>query len=144
MRAGRVVGGGAAAELSAERIAELMVGRALAPVHARASAAPGAPRLEVRGLAVADDRGLEAVRGISFEVRGGEVVGIAGVEGNGQHELIECLAGLRRARAGEVRIDGHDITGRTPRQRFAAGLGHIPADRLHRGLVPEMTLTENL
>jgi simple sugar transport system ATP-binding protein len=77
-------------------------------------------------------------------VRGGEIVGIAGVEGNGQHELVECLAGLRPPARGEIVIAGHRCSGRSAREHLAAGLAHIPSDRLRRALVPEMTLAENL
>src|SRR5439155_1891426 len=91
-----------------------------------------------------DDRGLPAVRDLTFRVRGGEIVGIAGVEGNGQHELVEALAGLRSPRRGAIRIGGRPVSGRSPREHRAAGLSHVPSDRLKRGLVPEMTLAENL
>jgi simple sugar transport system ATP-binding protein len=86
----------------------------------------------VRDLVVRDDRGLDAVRGLALDVRAGEIVGIAGVEGNGQHELIEAIAGLRRATAGTIEVADD------------AGLAHVPSDRLHRGLVPPMSLAENL
>src|SRR2546427_3225005 len=143
MRAGRVVGEGPAEALSVEGIAELMVGRPVATALTRADRLPGAPELEARELRVRDDRGLEAVRGVSFAVRAGEIVGIAGVEGNGQHELVECLAGLRPAAGGDVRIGG--VRPRpNARAHLEAGLAHIPSDRLKRGLVPEMTLAENL
>jgi ABC-type uncharacterized transport system ATPase subunit len=144
MRAGRVVGGGEVASLSIERMAELMVGRPLAPLHARSGRPPGEPELEVRALRVRDARGLEAVRGISLAVRAGEIVGIAGVEGNGQHELVECLAGLRAPLAGEIRVGGRRCARHSPRAHFEAGLAHIPSDRLRRGLVSEMSLAENL
>jgi ABC-type uncharacterized transport system ATPase subunit len=144
MRAGRVVGGGRTADLSTEQIAERMVGHPLAPLHPRAERPPGAAALEARGLEVADERGLTAVKGVSFAVRAGEIVGIAGVEGNGQHELVECLAGLRAPRAGEVWIAGRRCSGRSAREHHEAGLSHIPSDRLRRGLVPEMSLAENL
>ncbi len=144
MRAGRVVGGGAAATLSVERMAELMVGHVPPPLDQRLARAPGEPVLEARDLVVHDARGLPAVRGVSLEVRAGEIVGVAGVEGNGQHELVECLAGLRAAHTGTVRIAGRDVTGRSTRAHAEAGLAHIPADRLRRGLVAEMTSAENL
>ncbi len=144
MRAGRVVGGGPIAEYPVERLAELMVGRPIPPLRPRGPAGRGQPLLEVRDLEVLDERGLEAVRRISFAVRAGEIVGLAGVEGNGQHELVECLAGLRRARRGTIFVGGRDCTALGARGRFAAGLAHIPSDRLRRGLVPDMTLAENL
>ena len=144
MRAGRVVGGGPADSLTTERIAELMVGRPVSLALTRAARAPGAEALAAHDLVVRDERGLDAVRGVSFAVREGEIVGIAGVEGNGQHELVECLAGLKPAAGGEVRIGGAAPKGHGARAHLAAGLAHIPSDRLHRGLVPEMTLAENL
>ena len=144
MRAGRVVGGGPIAELTQERLAELMVGHVPAPLAERANLVPGAPRIEASDLEVLDDRRLPAVRGVSFAVRAGEIVGLAGVEGNGQHELIESLAGLRAPVRGSIRIGGHAVSGRSAREHRAAGLAHIPSDRLRRGLVPEMTLAENL
>ncbi|MEK7823742.1 MAG: ABC transporter ATP-binding protein [Candidatus Eisenbacteria bacterium] len=144
MRDGRVVGGGEAASLTTEAIAELMVGRPLAGLRPRSPTAAAAPLLEVRLLDADDDRGLPAVRGVSLSVCGGQILGIAGVEGNGQRELAECIAGLRAPLRGEIVVAGRPMHGRSPRERAAAGLAHIPADRLHRGLVPEMTLAENL
>ena len=144
MRGGRVVGGGLASEMSVEAMAELMVGRVPAPLGARASRAPGVRVLEAIDLRAADARGLPAVVDVSLGVRGGEIVGLAGVEGNGQHELVECLAGLRTATAGRVRIAGIDVTGQGARTHSEAGLAHIPADRLKRGLVAELTSAENL
>jgi simple sugar transport system ATP-binding protein len=155
MRAGRVAGGGVAETLTVERIAELMVGHAIAPLHPPGPRAPGGVELEVRSLVVRDDRGLEAVRQVSLAVRAGEIVGLAGVAGNGQDELIECIAGLRPPAAGEIAIAGRrgwsgearfwdPGVPRAARAHRALGLAHIPSDRLRRGLVPEMTLAENL
>ncbi len=144
MRAGRVVGGGRVADCSVEAIAEWMVGRVLVPLQQRSARAPGATQLQAHALEVADDRGLPAVRGISFQVRAGEVLGLAGIDGNGQHELLEALAGLRGPRAGRIEIAGRVVSGRDAREHRQAGLAHIPADRLRRGLVPDMTLAENL
>jgi simple sugar transport system ATP-binding protein len=144
MRAGRVVGAGPAAEFSIERMAELMVGHVPAPLAKPAPRAPGEPMLEAMGLSCTDARGLDAVLGVTLTVRSGEIVGIAGIEGNGQHELVECLSGLRHEFAGRVRVAGHDVTARGVRAHSEAGLAHIPADRLRRGLVAEMTSGENL
>lgn len=144
MRAGRVVGGGRAADLSIEQIAEWMVGRVLAPLRARSSRPAGAPQLEGHALEVVADSGRPAVRDASFHVGSGEIVGIAGIEGNGQHELLEALAGLRPPRSGLIRIAGRTVSGRSAREHREAGLAHIPSDRLKRGLVPEMSLAENL
>jgi len=144
MRAGRHVGGGPAAELSTERLAELMVGRSVPPLGARADRAPGPPLLEVADLSVRDARGLEAVRGIHFDVRAGEIVGIAGVEGNGQQELIEAIAGLTPTARGRLTLAGRPLSGRSAREHTRAGLAHIPGDRLRRGMVADMTLAENM
>ncbi len=143
MRAGRVVGGGTLTALTNEAIAELMVGRPTPPFIVERTPGVEGVRLDVRELQIQDARGLAAVRGVSFTVRGGEIVGIAGVEGNGQHELIECLAGLIPARGGIVRIDGREAP-RGARARFAAGIAHVPADRHRRGMIEPMTLAENL
>jgi simple sugar transport system ATP-binding protein len=89
-------------------------------------------------------RGLPAVNGVTLSVRAGEIVGVAGIEGNGQLELIECLTGLRTPDTGHVRIAGREVTGRGARAHTESGLAHIPADRLRRGLVAEMTSAENL
>ena len=144
MRAGRVVGGGNAREFTREQLAELMVGRVPAPLGERAARTPGPEVLEAHQLVVHDARGLPAVREVTLRVRAGEIVGVAGVEGNGQHELVECLAGLRMARSGRVRVGGRDVTGLGARAHHDAGLAHIPADRLRRGLVAEMNCAENL
>ena len=143
MRAGRVVGGGLAREFTTGQLAELMVGRVPAPLAERAERTSGPEVLAARELVVRDARGLPAVRGVTLSVRAGEIVGVAGVEGNGQHELAECLAGLRAATGGRVYVAGRDVTGRGVRAHHEAGLAHIPADRLRRGLVSEMSVAEN-
>jgi len=144
LRQGRVVGGGPAASLTREAIAELMVGRVIAPLQARADRPRGAPMLEVLALSVRDDRGAPAVCELTLRVHAGEIVGLAGVEGNGQHELLEAITGLRPIGAGRVDVGGRECTGRPARDIRAAGLAHIPSDRLQRGLVASMTLAENL
>ena len=144
MRAGRVVGEAAAAGLTIDAIAELMVGRPVAPLHARSARAPGEPLLEVRELEVLDERALPAVRDVTFTLRAGEIVGLAGVEGNGQHELIEAIAGLRPVARGTIAIAGTPVTGCSAAEHTRAGLAHVPSDRLRRGLVPAFTLAENL
>src|SRR5439155_1214587 len=104
MRLGRVVGRGAARELSVETMAEMMIGSVPAPLATRGAGSAGDVVLEARELEALDARGLPAVLGVSLAVRAGEIVGVAGVEGNGQHELVECLAGLRATRAGRVLV----------------------------------------
>ncbi|MDX6449092.1 MAG: ral nucleoside transport system ATP-binding protein [Gaiellaceae bacterium] len=125
-------------------LARLMVGREVLLRVEKKPSDPGEPLLEVRDLHVLDSRGLEAVRGVSFQAREGEIVGIAGVDGNGQTELIDALAGLRRAQSGEVLIRGEEVLGEAPSEVLDRGLGHIPEDRQRRGLVLEFSLAENL
>jgi general nucleoside transport system ATP-binding protein len=93
---------------------------------------------------VIDARGLEAVRDVSFDVRAGEIVGLAGVDANGQSELIDAIAGLRSVKAGRIVVDDHDVTDASAREALEAGIGHIPEDRHRRGLVLPFSLTENL
>jgi len=125
-------------------LARSMVGREVLLRVEKKPAQPGEPLLQVENLFVRDDRGLEAVRDVSFEVRTGEIVGIAGVDGNGQSELIDALTGLRHPASGRVVNAGHDLSRATARQALNAGMGHIPEDRHRRGLVLEFNLAENL
>ena len=127
-----------------EGLATMMVGRDVLLRVEKKPAQPGDPMLIVEGLSVTDDRGLPAVRDVSFEVREGEIVGIAGVDGNGQSELIDALAGLRKVDSGRVVVGGEDVTSGSVRQHLDDGIGHIPEDRQRRGLVLEFTLAENL
>jgi simple sugar transport system ATP-binding protein len=130
---------------STERsLARLMVGRDVLLRVEKPEHTPGDVVLEVRDLDVSDDRELPAVRGVSFDVRAGEIVGLAGVDANGQSELIEAITGLRRAGAGSVRVEGRDVTSRNARETLEAGVGHIAEDRHRRGLVLEFNLAENL
>jgi ABC-type uncharacterized transport system ATPase subunit len=127
-----------------ESLARMMVGRDVLFRVAKEAAEAGTPLLEVSGLEVVDDRGLPAVNGVDLEVRAGEIVGIAGVDDNGQGELVETLAGLRRAEAGTIRVEGRDVTGADVRGKLDAGIGHIAEDRHRRGLVLDFNLAENL
>jgi general nucleoside transport system ATP-binding protein len=125
-------------------LARLMVGRDVLLRVEKETARPGEPMLEVEDLHVRDDRGLEALKGVSLTVRGGEVVAIAGVDGNGQLELVEGIAGMRVPESGRVSIGGRDVTGLGVRATTEAGVAHIPEDRHLRGLVLDFTLAENL
>jgi general nucleoside transport system ATP-binding protein len=127
-----------------ESLARLMVGRDVLLRVEKDPSKPKEPVLEVEDLHVLDERGLEAVRGVSLEVRQGEVVAIAGVDGNGQLELVEAIAGLRDPASGSVRIGGADVSGRGVRVTTDAGVAHIPEDRHLRGLVLDFTCAENL
>jgi simple sugar transport system ATP-binding protein len=127
-----------------EALARMMVGREVLLRIEKKPATPGDAALSVEDLHALDDRGLEVVRGVSFAVRGGEIVGLAGVDGNGQSELIEAITGLRRPSAGRVLIGGRNVTGASAATVLDLGLGHIPEDRQRRGLVLEFSLAENL
>jgi ABC-type uncharacterized transport system ATPase subunit len=127
-----------------EGLARLMVGREVVLSVEKPAAEPGEALLEVEDLVVVDERGLEAVRGVSFEVKAGEIVGIAGVDGNGQSELIDALTGLRSPSTGAIAAAGENLSSANARKHLDAGVGHIPEDRQVRGLVLDFTLAENL
>jgi ABC-type uncharacterized transport system ATPase subunit len=127
-----------------EALARLMVGREVLLRVEKAAPDPGEPVLRVENLSVLDDRGLPAVRDVSLEVRAREIVAVAGVDGNGQTELIDALTGLRKPSGGRVTVADRDVTTVNARHHLDAGLGHIPEDRHRRGLVLDFTLAENL
>jgi general nucleoside transport system ATP-binding protein len=127
-----------------EGLASLMVGREVLLRVEKPPAQTGDVLLEVSGLHVNDDRGLPAVKDVSLVVRAGEIVGLAGVEGNGQSELIEAITGLRRQESGDVAVGGRVIAHASARKMLDAGVGHIPEDRQRRGLVLEFSIAENI
>jgi ABC-type uncharacterized transport system ATPase subunit len=127
-----------------ESLARAMVGREVLLRVEKPPARPGDVLLSVEDLRVSDDRGIEKVRGVSFDVRAGEIVGIAGVDGNGQTELIDAIAGLRKIDGGGVSIGGRRMAAAAARDMLDAGLGHIPEDRQRRGLVLEFSIAENI
>ena len=138
MRQGEVVATMPTAETTAEQLAELMVGRKVTLRIDKTPARPGEPVLEVTNLVVEDGLGVERVKGVSFTVRRGEIVGIAGVAGNGQSELLEALAGIRPVKSGQIRLKGTplaDARSRSPRELRRLGLAHVPEDRHRTGLV---------
>jgi ABC-type uncharacterized transport system ATPase subunit len=143
IRRGRVVGSRTPAETNEGDLAEMMVGREVQLTVDRGESHPGEAVLQVSGLHVKDDRGNEAVHGLDLEVRSGEILGVAGVAGNGQDELVEAIVGLRRASAGSIRLDGHDMAHKGTRQRHALGVGLVPADRHRFGMVLSFPLTDN-
>ncbi len=144
LRRGKLVDTVSPQGVTEEDLARLMVGREVLLRVDKQPASPAEPLLEVDDLHVLDDRELEAVRGVSFQVRAGEILGIAGVDGNGQTELIDAVAGLRRPTRGSIRIGGDDMTGVSARARLDAGMGHIPQDRQLHGLVLDFSIAENL
>jgi general nucleoside transport system ATP-binding protein len=133
-----------AAGATEDSLARLMVGRDVLLQVEKGAPQPAEPLLQVEHLHVEDDRGIAKVHDVSFEVRGGEIVGIAGVDGNGQTELIDAITGLRRASSGRVVVAGEDVTAAGPKECLDAGLGHIPEDRQRRGLVLDFSLAENI
>ncbi|HEY2793839.1 MAG TPA: ABC transporter ATP-binding protein [Micromonosporaceae bacterium] len=143
VRHGRVVGT-ASPDASQDELATMMVGRAVNLRVDKGTASPGDPVLTLAGVEVADDRGHLAVSGVDLEVRAGEVLGIAGVQGNGQTELIEAIMGLRPLVAGEIKLDAESLRGRKTSAVLAAGIGYIPEDRSVDGLVQDFTVAEAL
>lgn len=144
LRSGKVMGTVLAKDTSKEELARMMVGRSVAFEVERGTAKTGEAVLEVKDLVVKDAWGLNVVNGATFEVRAGEILGVAGVDGNGQEELVEAIAGMRRVSEGAVRIEGRDIAGLSPRQVAGMGVAHIPASRHKTGLILDMTVAENL
>lgn len=143
LRRGRVVGTTTPAEATRESLASMMVGRPVDLVVDKEPAKPQEAMLEIEGLVVKDDRGAVAVDRLDLQVKAGEIVAIAGVQGNGQTELVEAITGLREAAAGHIRIGGEAVH-MTPRGVFEAGVAHVPEDRLEDGCVPGFTIAENL
>jgi len=144
IRRGRVVGSRLPGETSEEELAELMVGREVQLTVDRGESHPAEPILRVGDLHVRDDRGHETVSRVSFEIRAGEILGIAGVAGNGQEELVQALTGLRKPVAGSISIAGTDLTGASSRRVAEAGLSHVPGDRHRFGLVLAFPIADNL
>ena len=144
MRQGAVVAELDTARTSPPELAEKMVGRSVLLRVEKVPSRPGKVLLEAAQLAVADDRGVPRVKGVSFQVRAGEIVGIAGVAGNGQSALLEALAGIRAPTAGTIRIAGQADPGADPAQRRRLGLSHVPEDRLRIGVVTAFAAEDNL
>jgi simple sugar transport system ATP-binding protein len=144
LRRGKTIETVPSAGATEESLARAMVGRDVLLRVEKKPAQPGDVLLAVEDLHVVDDRGIAKVRGISFDVRAGEIVGLAGVDGNGQTELIDAIAGLRKAEGGTIAIGGREVTGEDARGMLDAGLGHIPEDRQRRGLVLEFSIAENI
>jgi simple sugar transport system ATP-binding protein len=143
IRHGQVVGT-AAPTASESELASMMVGRDVELTVAKEPITPGPAVLELRDLVVRDDRGLAAVNGVSLDVHEGEILALAGVQGNGQTELVEAIVGMRPVESGSVTLNGRDITNHSPREILDAGLGHIPEDRQRDGLVMSLSVADNL
>ena len=144
LRGGRLVATVPAASIDARALGRLMVGRDLERPVATHSGGQREPRLVLRKVEVADDRGLPALRGIDLVVHAGEIVAIAGVDGNGQRELEEAITGLRPPRSGRILLAGRDVTAATTHHRLAAGLGYVASDRYGRALIRDFAVADNL
>ena len=144
IRRGHVVGERRPSETNEKELAEMMVGRAVLLTVDRGESHPSGVMLKVEALHVKDDRGNEVVHGVNLEIRRGEILGIAGVAGNGQDELVEALIGLRRVSSGRVVLNRRDVTEASPRAINEANVGYVPADRHRFGLILPFPLTDNL
>ena len=144
LRAGKVIGSTAPQETTEEELAKMMVGREVILQVDKEPAQPGGGVLAVQDIHVLDDRGTVAVNGVSLQVRAGEVLGIAGVQGNGQTELVEALTGLRKIEGGKVTILGQDTTHATPREITEIGTAHVPEDRQRDGLILSFPVEDNM
>jgi len=144
IRRGRVVGERIPSETNEADLAELMVGRAVELTVDRGESHPAQTVLRVSDLQVADDRGNPAVRSVELEVRAGEILGIAGVAGNGQDELVEAIIGLRKVTSGTIALSGENVTAHGPRAMNEAGVAYVPADRHRFGLVLPFSIADNI
>jgi simple sugar transport system ATP-binding protein len=144
LRGGRSIATVPAAEATLRSLASLMVGRELDGGQSARTRTPGEPALELKDVWSDADRGDSAVRGASLVVRGGEIVAVAGVAGNGQRELAETVAGMRRATQGEILVGGKEIRAGDPRSAIAAGVAYVPEDRLGTGVAPSLSIASNL
>lgn len=144
MRQGKLVGVEKTKDVDERILASMMVGRDVLFDNIDKTGTPGEVKIEMDNLYVADNRGLPAVNGISLNVKAGEILGIAAIEGNGQSELIEAITGMRRIEMGEVKVVGTTVNGKTPGQIRKLGLAHIPEDRLATGVSKESSITHNL
>jgi ABC-type uncharacterized transport system ATPase subunit len=142
LRDGRVVGTVATADTNQAELARMMVGRETFGVSRKDVSRAGSPALRVENLSARDDQGLPALKNVSLSIRAGEILGLAGVSGNGQTELAQALSGVRQATAGRVLVDGKDLTNASPTQIASAGVGRIPEDR-HSGIVGELSVADN-
>lgn len=144
IRKGKGIGTVNVAETNPDELAKLMVGRDVIFTTKKGKANPLHNVLEIENLVVKDVRGIQAVRGLNLTVRAGEIVGIAGIDGNGQTELIEAITGLSKAVEGKIKLNGKEIQNKKPRKITEAGIGHIPQDRHKHGLVLDFPIGENI
>ena len=144
IRKGEGIGTVVTAETNPDELAGLMVGRQVSFKTVKKESTPGEVLLDIQNLIVTDNRGIEKVKNLTLQVRRGEIVGVAGIDGNGQSELIEAITGLRKAKSGTVKLHDKDITNLKPRQITESGIGHIPQDRHKHGLVLDFPIGHNI
>jgi ABC-type uncharacterized transport system ATPase subunit len=144
LRRGRLVGTVTTSAVTRDELTRMMIGRDLQPVKAKPRIASNVPVVQVRDATLQDLRGVRVLDGLSLELNAGEVLGLAGVAGNGQRELIEAIAGIRRIDGGDILLDGRSIGGSTARDIARLGVGHVPEDRFKDGLVPDFSIAENV
>ena len=144
LRLGQLVGTTSPGETSLEALASMMVGREVILTVDKGKASPGKVVYEIKNLRVVDKHRTDVVRDVSFQIRSGEIYGIAGVQGNGQRELIESLTGLHKIKGGSVRLQNQELTNATPREIILAGVAHVPEDRHKHGLVEGFSIETNL
>ena len=144
LRQGRKVGEVDPHNATQQSLASMMVGRDVLLEVEKTPAQPGEPVLTITDLQVNDDRDLPAVNGLSLDVYSGEILGVAGVQGNGQTELVEAITGLRNVAGGHIHIDGHDVTHLSPRRVTETGVSHVPEDRQKNGMVADFPITDNI
>ena len=144
MRSGKMIGTLPTKDTTRESLARMMVGRDVFLNIHKPALKRGPKVMEVRNLSALSDTGRQTLKDVSFNVYEGEILGVAGIEGNGQTELVEVLTGLRQAAAGQAQVQGRDVLNKTPRQARAAGISHIPEDRLNNGLAMGVSIEENL
>ncbi len=144
MRKGRIVGEVETPKTTPEQLAQMMVGRPVLLRVEKGEKKAGDPVLIVNNLSYIDRRGVRLLKDLSIEVASGEILGIAGVEGNGQSQLVECITGLTKPASGSISVNGVEIAGLAPNEIFARGLAHVPEDRIKRGLVIDLDIKENL
>lgn len=144
IRKGKGIGTVITAETNPNELASLMVGRQVEFKTVKGEAKPKEEALIIKDLIVTDYRGIEKVKGLNLTVRKGEILGLAGIDGNGQSELIEAITGLRKSKSGSINLNGIDITNKKPRKVTEAGVGHIPQDRHRHGLVLDFPIGHNI
>ncbi len=143
LRDGRMAGTRSAQGVTRDDLVKMMVGREIKPLAPQPKVA-GKIRLKVEGLRAMGDRGVEALRGVDLEIHAGEILGLAGVSGNGQRELAQCLAGLRKTTGGTLAIDGQDMTHASLHTRMEAGQAYIPEERMRDGAIRDFSVQENV